>query len=299
MNKELIVIAGPTGIGKTELGIEIAQRLKTEIISADSRQIYKELSIGTAVPSQNQLAIVPHHFIQNKSIHEYYNASKYENEVIHLLGDLFKKYNQIIMVGGSGMYIDAVRKGIDELPEIDMELRKSLFKRLEEEGLESLRKELKVLDPVSYEKIDLKNPKRVQKALEISLMTGKPYSSFMHAPEKPRDFKIKLIALDMKREELYKRINQRVIQMIEKGLVEEAKSLKSFKSVNALKTVGYKEIFTFLDQKISLEEAIEKIQANTRKYARKQLTWFRKENNYQWFHPYDLDGIYKLVSDEK
>ncbi len=298
MIKELIVIAGPTGIGKTELSIELAKRLKTEIISADSRQIYREMSIGTAVPSPEQLQSVTHHFIQNKSIHEYYNASKYENEVIELLSVLFRKHRQIIMVGGSGMYIDAVRKGIDELPEIDMELRHSLFQRLEEKGLESLVKELKILDPVSYHKIDLKNPKRVQKALEISIMTGKPYSGFMKSPGKKRNFSTKLIALDMNREELYHRINQRVIKMIESGLVNEVKSLQEFRSVNALKTVGYKEIFEHLDNRSSLPEALERIQANSRKYARKQLTWFRKEKSYNWFHPDNIEEIFKLVVHE-
>lgn len=294
----MIVIAGPTGIGKTALGIELARNLKTEIISADSRQIYREMSIGTAVPSKKQLAAIPHHFIQNKSIHDYYNASKYENEVLDLLEILFHKYPKILLVGGSGMYIDAVRNGIDDLPEIDMNLRNKLFKQLEEEGLESLRKQLKLLDPESYGKIDLKNPKRVQKALEISLMTGKPYSSFLGIPKKARDFNFKLVALDMNREELYTKINRRVLDMIEAGFVDEAEGLQKFRDNNALNTVGYKEIFNYLDGKFSLEEAIGKIQDNTRKYARKQLTWFRKNKEYTWFNPEDIDGIMKFILNE-
>lgn len=293
--KELIVIAGPTGIGKTALGIEIARELNTEIISADSRQIYREMSIGTAVPSKKQLRSIPHHFIQNISIHDYYNASKYENEVLAVLDILFQKYNRVLLVGGSGMYIDAIRNGIDELPETDMNLRNKLHKQLEEEGLESLCQQLEILDPESYKKIDLKNPKRVQKALEISIMTGKPYSSFLGSPKKERNFNFKLLALDMNREELYSKINRRVLGMIEEGLVKEAEGLLKFRNNNALNTLGYKEIFHYLDGNFSLDEAVRKIQDNSRKYARKQLTWFRKNGEYSWFNPNDIDGIMKFI----
>lgn len=298
MSKELIIIAGPTGIGKTKLGIILAERFNTEIVSADSRQIYKEMETGTAVPGKEDLKRVPHHFIQNKSIYDYYNASMYENEVLELLETLFLEHEKVVMVGGSGLYIDAVRSGIDELPGIDMDVRNKLFRQLEEEGLESLCRELEKLDPVSYAKIDLKNPKRVQKALEISIMTGKPYSSFLSSVKKNRDFKTKLIALDMDRKDLYERINTRVLEMIENGLVGEVESLIPNRHNNALNTVGYKEIFEYFDNSLTLEEAIEKIQANTRKYARKQLTWFRKDKEYNWFHPDDLDNILKYTVNE-
>jgi tRNA dimethylallyltransferase len=296
MNNELVVISGPTGVGKTALGINIASEIGTEIISADSRQLYKEMSIGTAVPTKEQLSKVKHHFIQNLSVKDYYNASMYEQDVIRLLDDLFKKYQKVILLGGTGLYIDAVIKGIDELPEADLELRKYLQKRLEVEGLESLRKELKVLDPVSYHKVDLKNPKRVQKALEISLMTGKPYSSFLNNPVKKRPFSIKLIALNMERQMLYERINMRAEQMLEEGWLDEVRQLYSFRNENALKTVGYRELLSYIDGFVTLEEALEKIKANTRKYARKQITWFRKNRDYRWYTPDDEVEILKYIN---
>jgi len=294
-NKELIVIAGPTAIGKTGLGIAIARKLNTEIISADSRQIYKELSIGTAVPSKAELAEVRHHFIQNISIHESYNASKYEDDVNLLLEELFQHHDKIILCGGSGMYIDAVCKGIDLLPSIDPETRKKIQHQYEQEGIESLLEDLIKLDPASFDKIDLSNPKRVQKALEVSIITGKPYSSFLTSPEKKRAYKIKKIALDMNREELYQRINNRVNQMIEEGLEDEARSLYPLRKINALNTVGYKELFESFEGKITLDEAIIKIQSNTRNYARKQLTWFRKDESTKWFHPSDFEGIMEFI----
>ena len=298
MNKELIVIAGPTGVGKTDSAIAVAAELNTEIISADSRQIYKEMSIGTAVPERSQLDAVPHHFIQNKSIHQYYNASDYEFEVIELLDSLFTHNDKVILTGGSGLYIDAVIKGIDDLPKSDPELRKQLQQRIDSEGLDSLRKELKVLDPVSYHSIDLKNPKRLQKAIEICLITGKPYSDFLKRTPKKRNFSVKTLALNMDRKELYNRINHRVIQMIDKGLVKEAELLLEYKGLNPLNTVGYKEIFLFLEDEISLERAIELIQNNSRKYARKQITWFRKDNQYKWFHPTEIENMLRYIEDE-
>ncbi len=298
MNKELIVIAGPTGVGKTDSAIAIAAKLNTEIISADSRQIYREMSIGTAVPERSQLDAVPHHFIQNKSIHQYYNASDYEFEVIELLDSLFTHNDKVILTGGSGLYIDAVIKGIDDLPKSDPELRKQLQQRIDSEGLDSLRKELKVLDPVSYHSIDLKNPKRLQKAIEICLITGKPYSDFLKRTPKKRNFSVKTLALNMDRKELYNRINHRVIQMIDKGLVKEAELLLEYKGLNPLNTVGYKEIFLFLEDEISLERAIELIQNNSRKYARKQITWFRKDNQYKWFHPTEIENMLRYIEDE-
>lgn len=298
MNKVLIVLAGPTGVGKTDAAIELARKLKTEIISADSRQIYNEMCIGTAVPDSSQLEAVPHHFIQNKSIHQAYNASDYEFEVIDLLSSLFQKYDKLILAGGSGLYIDAVIKGIDDLPKIDPELRLQLQKRIDTEGLDGLRRELKILDPLSYHSIDLKNPKRLQKALEICLITGKPYSDFLKGNPKKREFSVKNIALNMEREKLYTRINTRVIHMIEKGLVAEAESLLEYKNLNPLNTVGYKEMFKYLENDISLERAIELIQNNSRKYARKQITWFRKDNQYKWFEPEETDKIFRFAEDE-
>ncbi len=297
-NKELIIIAGPTGVGKTQISLEIAQQLGTEIISADSRQIYKEMSVGTAVPAPEQLEAVKHHFIQTKSIHDYYNASMYEQEVLQDLKNLFKKYDKVILCGGTGLYIDAVRKGIDELPEVDMELRKQLQYRMEEEGLESLRHELRLLDPESYSRIDLKNPKRVQKALEVCFTTGKPYSAFLNRPEKKRDFKQKLIVLNIDREKLYKQINQRTDQMIASGWVEEAKKLYPYRHTNALKTLGYKELFAYLEGTCTIDQAVEIIKANTRKYARKQITWFRKDPGYKWFSTSQFDEIMKAIENE-
>ncbi len=298
MNRELIVIGGPTGVGKTEVAIALASILHTEIISADSRQIYREMTIGTAVPDKLQLETVVHHFIQNKSIHEYYNASKYEYEVLELLKSLFTKYEKVILVGGSGLYIDAVIKGIDDLPEYDPDIRMKLKKRIESEGLEKLQKELEILDPVSYRTIDLNNPKRLQKALEICLSTGKPYSEFLKRNPKKRNFSIKTLALNMDRTELYDRINQRVVNMIENNLVNEARKLLKYKELNPLNTVGYKEVFSYLEGQISLDRAIELIQNNSRRYARKQITWFRKNDQYKWFHPSEIDKMIQYIRNE-
>lgn len=283
INNNLIVITGPTGVGKTDLSIEAAKHLNTEIISCDSRQIFKEMTIGTAVPPEHQLSAVKHHFIQSISIHDYYNASIYETEVINLLRELFKKHSSVIMTGGSGLYIDAVCNGIDELPTIDPELRNKFQKQLEVEGLEKLTLLLKELDPDYYNKVDLNNPKRVLKGIEVSTMTGKPYSSFLTKPKKKREFNILKIGLNRDRDELYEKINKRVDIMVEEGLVEEAKSLYHFKGCNALNTVGYKEIFKHFDGEISLEESIQEIKNHTRKYARQQITWFRKYDDMTWF----------------
>ncbi len=291
MDKTLVVIAGPTAVGKTTVGIQIAGHFGTEIISADSRQIYRETSIGTAVPSAQELAIVKHHFIQTISIEDSYNASTFEHQVLETLNQLFKTHNLVIMVGGSGLYIDAVCKGIDDLPTTDPELRDRLLKRFETEGLEALTLELKRLDPVSYDRIDLKNHMRVLKALEISLQTGLPYSGFLKAAKKDRPFHIIKIALDMEREVLYDRINERVDQMMVEGLLEEAKEVQHLRGYTALKTVGYTELFEHLDGQITLDEAVDLIKRHTRKFARKQLTWFRKENQYRWFPPSDIKEI--------
>lgn len=295
MQKTLIVILGPTGIGKTSLSIDVARHLGTEIISSDSRQIYKELKIGTAVPSDAQLMKVKHHFIGNKSIYEYYNASMFEFEVLELLNELYKTYNQVVMTGGSGMYINAVCDGIDELPAIDTQLRNDLIQKYNEEGIESLRIQLKMLDPVSYQKMDLKNPKRILKALEVSIQTGKPYSSFLTLPNKQRPFHILKIGLQRDREELYKRINKRVDEMMQDGLVEEARRFFKERHLNALNTVGYKELFEHFEGKISLPEAIELIKRNSRHYAKRQMSWFNRDKEISWFHPENKSKIINFI----
>ncbi len=285
MKPALVVLAGPTAVGKTTCGIEVARHFGTEIISADSRQIYRETSIGTAVPSPEELALVKHHFIQTISVEEPYNASIYENQVLEKLKELFKVHNLVLMVGGSGLYIDAVCEGIDDLPKVDLTLREELQERFRNEGLEALTQLLLRLDPVSYEKVDLKNHMRVLKALEISIQTGKPYSTFLSDTKKVRPFQILRIALDLDREILYNRINVRVEQMMEAGLLEEVRQVQHLKGHTAMKTVGYRELFRVLDGELSLDEGVDLIKRNTRKFARKQLTWFRKENRYQWFSP--------------
>ncbi len=298
MNKTLVVLGGPTASGKTGVGIALAKHFRSEIISADSRQIYKETSIGTAVPSPGELAAVPHHFIQTRSLAEYYNASMYEFDVLQLLEQLFRKHNMVFMVGGTGLYINAVCFGIDDLPTIDPVIREELANLHQKKGIGVLREELKKTDPVTYSRVDLDNHFRILKALEVTRQTGRPYSSFLTHQKKERNFNVVRLALDMEREELYRRINQRVDTMIEKGLVEEVRRLEHFRDKNAMKTVGYREIFRYLDNSISLDEAIDLIKRNTRKYARKQLTWFRKDNMYPWFHPEDMSAMLTHIEQE-
>lgn len=293
--KSLIVIVGPTGIGKTDLSIEIAKEFNAEIISSDSRQIYKELKIGTAVPSFDQLNNIKHHFIGNKSIHDYYNASMFEFEVIDVLKKLFLTYDNVVMTGGSGMYINAVCDGIDDLPSIDQELRDDLKKKHEKEGIESLRLQLKMLDPETYEKVDLKNAKRILKALEVTIQTGKPYSSFLSKTKKTRDFNIIKIGLERDRAELYERINMRVDKMVEDGLIQEAKQFVGFRHLNSLNTVGYKELFEYFDGDITEEKAIELIKRNSRHYAKRQISWFARDNKLEWFHPDDKKKIVNYI----
>lgn len=295
MPKILVVLTGPTGIGKTGLAIKLAQYFNTEIVSSDSRQIFKELRIGTAVPSENELSTVKHHFIQSHSITEMYNASKYETETLHLLDKLFKKYALIILAGGSMLYIDAVCKGIDIMPDADPEIRNLLKKELENDGLESLRLKLKKLDPEYYKVVDLKNPNRIIHALEICVMTGKPFSSFRTNPNKRRSFYIIKIGLNLDRHVLHDRINKRVDLMVEEGLEKEAKTVYPYRHLNSLNTVGYREWFSYFDGEISKEKAIELIKRNSRRYARKQLTWFRKDAEMEWFEPNQTDQIIKYI----
>ncbi|WP_321515431.1 tRNA (adenosine(37)-N6)-dimethylallyltransferase MiaA [Marinifilum fragile] len=285
MPKTLIVILGPTGVGKTDLSINIAKHFNTEISSSDSRQVYREMRIGTAVPEPEQLEAVKHHFIHTHSIHDYFSSWECEKQTLALLEDLLQEKDQVLLVGGSMMYIDAVCNGIDEIPTIDPELRKEVFEKYEKEGLEYMRMQLKQLDPVFYNQVDLKNAKRVIHAVEICLMAGKPYSELRTNSRKQRDFDIIKIGLNRDREELYDRINRRVDIMIEEGLIEEAKSVFEYRHYNSLNTVGYKELFEHFEDKISLEKAIELIKRNSRRYAKRQLSWFRRDDEIQWFHP--------------
>lgn len=296
MRKTLIVLTGPTGIGKTTVGINIAQHFKTEIVSSDSRQIFKELTIGTAVPNTKELSAVKHHFIHSHSIFDSYNASRYETEALQLLETLFGENNIIVLVGGSMLYIDAICKGIDIMPDIDTEIRNSLKEKLEKEGLSGLRLQLKKQDPDYYKTVDLKNPARIIHALEICLMTGKPYSSFRSNKKKQRPFSIIKIGLNTDRKILHNRINNRVDLMIDAGLEKEAKSVYQYKNLNSLNTVGYREMFSYFDGDISKEKAIELIKRNSRRYARKQLTWFRKDDEMKWFEPNQTQEIIEYIS---
>jgi tRNA dimethylallyltransferase len=283
MLKHLVVLSGPTGVGKTDTAIQLAQHYNTEIVSADSRQIFRELTVGTAVPSVEELSAAKHHFIQTHSISENYNASRYENEAVALLTQLFKKYDVLFLVGGSMLYIDAVCKGIDHMPDHDPDIRKDLKKQLEKNGLEHLRRQLKKLDPNYYLRVDLKNPNRIIHALEISILTGKPYSSFRMEVPKKRSFGISKFALNCERQVLHERINKRVDLMIQNGLIEEARKVYPLRHLNALNTVGYRELFDFIDGTINQDRAIDLIKRNSRRYARKQISWLNRDENTVWF----------------
>lgn len=281
----LIVLIGPTGVGKTELSLRIAEHFHTHIISSDSRQLYADLKIGTAAPTPDQLRRVPHHFVGTLQLTDYYSAAQYEAEVLAVLDDLFKRHDVVLLTGGSMMYVDAICKGIDDIPTVDAETRELMLQRYEQEGLEQMCAELKLLDPEYYKIVDLKNPKRVIHALEICYMTGKTYTSFRTQQKKERPFHIIKIGLTRDRAELYERINRRVDLMIEEGLVEEAKAVYPYRHLNSLNTVGYKEIFNYLDGEWELPFAIEKIKQNSRIYSRKQMTWFKRDKDILWFHP--------------
>ena len=293
----LIVLIGPTGIGKTDLSLNIAEHYNTEIISADSRQLYADLKIGTAAPTPEQLARVKHHFVGTLQLTDYYSAAQYEAEVMKKLDELFKRHNVIVLTGGSMMYVDAVCKGIDDIPTVDEETRKTLMQHYENVGLERLCAELKILDPEYYDIVDKKNPKRVIHALEICYMTGQTYTSFRTSQTKKRPFNIIKVGLRREREELYARINKRVDIMMEDGLLEEAKSVYQYKNLNSLNTVGYKEMFKYLDGEWELPFAIEKIKQNSRIYSRKQVTWFKRDTDITWFHPDDTDNIMSFIEE--
>ena len=292
----LIVITGPTAVGKTALTIRLAQYYGIDIINADSRQIYRELKIGTASPTEEELRMVPHHFVGTKSITDYYNASMYEQDVLELLNSSPSSIN--LLSGGSMMYIDAVCNGIDDIPTIRDDIRQMMKHRLETEGLDCLCDELRRLDPEHYEIVDLKNYRRVIHALEICHQTGRTYTSFRTNQKKSRPFNIIKIGLNCEREELYNRINARADAMVKSGLVDEVKSLSAYRKENALNTVGYKEIFTYLDGQWTLEEAVERMKGNTRRYARKQITWFKRDPQMRWFHPNETQQIINYINEE-
>lgn len=295
MENILIVLLGPTGVGKTDISLEIARHFSCEIISADSRQFFREMKTGTAVPSNEQLSEIKHHFIAFLSVKDYYSSSLFERDVIKTLPDLFSKNRIVLMTGGSGMYIDAVTDGIDDIPDIEPVIRDKIIKKFKEEGLEGLRIALKLLDPQHYEKVDLKNPKRIIRALEICEATGRPYSSFLKKEERDRDFKVIKIGLERPREDLYRRINLRVDDMIRNGLEDEAGSLFEFRHLNALNSVGYREFFDFFEGKISREKAIELIKRNTRRYAKRQITWWGKDKDIRWFQADGSGEIIKFI----
>ena len=293
-NKTLIIITGPTGVGKTEATLRIAEHFNVPVINADSRQIFSEIPIGTAAPTAQQQRRVPHYFVGNHHLEDYYSASLYEQDVLNLINSQDTSIS--LLSGGSMMYIDAVCKGIDDIPTIRPEIREEMMRRLELEGLEEMCNLLRKLDPEHWEIVDRKNPRRVLHALEICIQTGKTYTSFRSNTTKERTFNIIKIGLNRDRNELYDRINQRVLNMIDEGMIKEALRVYPKRTLNSLNTVGYKEMFEYLDGLTTLDEAIFKIQSNTRKYARKQLTWYKKDDDLQWFNPDNVEEILKYIS---
>ena len=296
MTKTLVVILGPTGVGKTDTCIRVAKHFNVPIINADSRQIFQEIPIGTAAPTQVQQQEIKHYFVGNHQLDDYYSASMYEQDVLSLLEKLFTSQDIALMSGGSMMYIDAVCNGIDDIPTVDEQTRQWMKQRLHDEGLPALVEELRQLDPIHYDFVDKNNPRRVVHALEICHMTGKTYTSFRTNKIKKRPFQIIKIGLNLPREELYQRINQRVLNMIQEGWVEEALKVYPKRELNSLHTVGYRELFDYLDGLYTLDEAIEKIQSNTRRYMRKQLTWFKRDQKIRWFSPNNIEEIINYIS---
>jgi hypothetical protein len=289
--KILLTVVGPTAIGKTSLAIDLALHFGTEIISCDSRQFFKEMSIGTAVPSSEELAQVKHHFIQHKSIFDTYSVGDFERDAITLLKELFKQHNVVIMVGGSGLYADTVVYGLDDFPEVSPEIRNELNELYQKQGITYLQTRLKDLDPIQYTQMDVQNPQRMMRALEVCIASGKPYSSFLNKKETLRDFTNITIGLTAEREVVYNRINERVELMLENGLLIEAQTLFPHKKLNALQTVGYRELFNFFEGKTSLDFAIEEIKKNTRRFAKRQYTWFHKNKDINWFEINQLDNF--------
>lgn len=294
--KHLIVVAGPTASGKTDIAIELAKWLQTEVVSADSRQLFKDMHIGTARPLTDELQNIPHHLLGSHAIEDKMSAGLYEEEALHIIHDLFNKKNHIIVAGGTGLYIKAICEGFDDMPEISDDTRVHLNTLYKEKGLQHLQQLLEQKDPDYYKEADIHNPQRVIRALEVIETTGKPYTAFRKRAKKVRPFNIIKIGLNTDREELYSRINQRVDKMVDSGLIEEARRLHPKKSLNALQTVGYKELFDFFDGLLSQGEAIALIKQNTRRYAKRQLTWFRRDETFEWFHPLDISGIKQYIS---
>lgn len=291
----LVILLGPTGVGKTELSLRIAEHFGSPIISSDSRQLYKDLPVGTAAPTPEQMARVKHYMVGTLNLTDYYSASNFEEDVISLLQTLHQTIPTVVMTGGSMMYIDAVSKGIDDIPTVTQEIRDAIYAQFEREGLEPILAELKESDPVHYDEVDRMNYKRVIHAVEICRMTGKPYSSFRTNSKKERPFRIIKIGLTRDREELYDRINRRVDQMMDDGLLEEARKVYPFRHLNSLNTVGYKELFKYFDGEWPLDLAVEKIKRNSRVYARKQMTWFKRDEEIRWFHPDEETAILQYV----
>jgi tRNA dimethylallyltransferase len=297
MPKTLLIITGPTAVGKTNLCVELAQHFNTEIINADSRQFFKELSIGTAKPTAEEMKNIPHYFVNSHSISENYNATNFEHDVLVLLDTLFKKHSLVILTGGSGLYIDAVCNGFDEnIPEGNEQLRNELEALYNKYGIEVLQEKLLQLDPDFYQEIDLNNIKRLYRAIEVCMLSNGTYAELRQGIKQQRPFNIIKIALNRDKDELYSRINQRVDLMMQNGLLEEVKQVKEYRNHNALKTVGYTELFDYLDGKYTLVEAIEKIKVNTRRYAKKQLAWFNKSNDYKWFHPTEKEQMITFIN---
>lgn len=293
-----ITVVGPTAIGKTDLAIKLAQHLSTEIVSADSRQFFKEMSIGTAKPSASELQAVKHHFINSHSIQEFFSVGDFEKQGLEILSKVFEKYGTAILVGGSGLYINAITQGFDNLPKVAADIRQQLNDTLAKDGIEILQQMLKELDPQYFIEVDIHNPQRIIRALEVCLATGTPFSSFRTKSVQSRQFNTIKIGLNMPREQLYARINQRVDQMMASGLLDEVKALITYRDVNALQTVGYQELFDYLDGKCSLEEALEKIKQNTRRFAKRQLTWFKKDADIKWFEPHQTEEIIDFINQE-
>jgi len=297
-NKTLISVVGPTAIGKTSLAIALANYYNTEIISCDSRQFFKEMKIGTAVPSNEELSQAKHHFIQNISIHDKYSVGDFERDGLSFLDDFFKQHDNCIMVGGSGLYEKAITVGFDSFPDVDPSVREKLNSELEEFGIEKLQQELQEVDPNYYQEVDIQNKQRVIRALEIYRGSGFPFSHFRNQDLNKRPFNIIKIGLELPREEMYDRINRRVDMMLDEGLLDEAKKLFPLKDLNALQTVGYRELFDYFDHKIDLDFAIEEIKKNTRRFAKRQMTWFKKDEAVNWFSPNDEEKIIEFLNDK-
>ncbi|WP_200976169.1 tRNA (adenosine(37)-N6)-dimethylallyltransferase MiaA [Echinicola sp. 20G] len=297
-NKYLVVVAGPTAVGKTELCINLAKKFNTVIISSDSRQFYKETELGTAKPSMSERQEVQHFFVDSLSIHDDYDVRKFEKDALILLEDVFQKSNVVIMTGGSGMYIDAVCNGFDDIPDIDPEIRTYLNELYKSDGIEAIRNKLKEVDPVYYEQVDIHNPQRLIRGCEVSIGTGRPFSSYRNKKKTERPFQIIKIGLERDREELYDRINLRMDLMVEAGLFEEAESLYAYKNLNALQTVGYTEIFDYLAGEYDKEEALRLLKRNSRRYAKRQMTWFRKDEDMVWFHPDQFNQVLGYIENQ-